>query len=243
MQGERGSLRDLQRYHRGPDGNKRRLIVGNKGLIPEEDETDGQKSNPASPDPQSSNVPKISKINLSNKSPKATPRGKRTERDYITEEDSAEQEVSCPQGDNDDSCSTSDDASALREFQARILANQPQMAAPPMGRRGSGGRRHTLCLSSFDVENGAVGSREHLDGASPGVILQPQNMPQRRESFLYKSDSDFDMSPKSTSRNSSIASEAGHGEDLIVTPFAQILASLRSVRSNYVSLTNVPATR
>lgn len=60
---------------------------------------------------------------------------------------------------------------------------------------------------SFDVENGAVGSREHLDGSSPGVILQAQNTPQRRESFLYKSD--FDMSPKSTSRNSSIASEAG----------------------------------
>ena len=29
-----------------------------------------------------------------------------------------------------------------------------------------------------------------------------------------------------------------HGEDLIVTPFAQILASLRSVRSNYVQLNN-----
>jgi cAMP-specific phosphodiesterase 4 len=46
------------------------------------------------------------------------------------------------------------------------------------------------------------------------------------------------------SRNSSITSEVvGHGEDLIVTPFAQILASLRSVRSNYVMLTNVPAPR
>merc|ERR1719500_248859 len=33
-----------------------------------------------------------------------------------------------------------------------------------------------------------------------------------------------------------------HGEDLIVTPFAQILASLRSVRNNYISLTNVPPT-
>ncbi|XP_017851652.1 cAMP-specific 3',5'-cyclic phosphodiesterase isoform X8 [Drosophila busckii] len=32
-----------------------------------------------------------------------------------------------------------------------------------------------------------------------------------------------------------------HGEDLIVTPFAQILASLRSVRNNLLSLTNVPA--
>ncbi|KAL3270351.1 hypothetical protein HHI36_009399, partial [Cryptolaemus montrouzieri] len=31
-----------------------------------------------------------------------------------------------------------------------------------------------------------------------------------------------------------------HGEDLIVTPFAQILASLRSVRNNFQCLTNVP---
>ena len=34
-----------------------------------------------------------------------------------------------------------------------------------------------------------------------------------------------------------------HGEDLIVTPFAQILASLRNVRNNYITLTNVPAPR
>ncbi|OXU28142.1 hypothetical protein TSAR_005236 [Trichomalopsis sarcophagae] len=67
-------------------------------------------------------------------------------------------------------------------------------------------------------------------------------MPQRRESFLYRSDSDFEMSPKSMSRNSSIASES-HGEDLIVTPFAQILASLRSVRNNFLSLTNVPTNK
>lgn len=59
---------------------------------------------------------------------------------------------------------------------------------------------------------------------------------------MYRSDSDFEMSPKSMSRNSSIASE-GHGEDLIVTPFAQILASLRSVRNNYISLTNVPTAK
>merc|ERR1719350_595423 len=67
--------------------------------------------------------------------------------------------------------------------------------------------------------------------------------PGRRESFLYRSDSEFEMSPKSMSRHSSVASEVGHGEDLIVTPFAQILASLRSVRNNYISLTNVPAPR
>ena len=29
-------------------------------------------------------------------------------------------------------------------------------------------------------------------------------------------------------------------EDYIVTPFAQILASLRNVRSNYINLTNLP---
>lgn len=32
-----------------------------------------------------------------------------------------------------------------------------------------------------------------------------------------------------------------HAEDLIVTPFAQVLASLRSVRNNYINLTNVTA--
>lgn len=59
---------------------------------------------------------------------------------------------------------------------------------------------------SFDVENGQ-GSRSPLEGASPAAGLILQNMPQRRESFLYRSDSDFEMSPKSMSRNSSIASE------------------------------------
>ncbi|KPI97956.1 cAMP-specific 3',5'-cyclic phosphodiesterase [Papilio xuthus] len=34
-----------------------------------------------------------------------------------------------------------------------------------------------------------------------------------------------------------------HGEDLIVTPFAQVLASLRSVRNNFLSLTNVPVAK
>ncbi|XP_062701650.1 cAMP-specific 3',5'-cyclic phosphodiesterase isoform X6 [Aedes albopictus] len=121
-------------------------------------------------------------------------------------------------------------------------------------------RRRTT--GSFDVENGQ-GSRSPLEGGSPaaaaaaGLVLQ--NLPQRRESFLYRSDSDFEMSPKSMSRNSSIASERTdkfsrlkeveaptitstertHVEDLIVTPFAQILASLRSVRSNFFNLTNV----
>ncbi|XP_004911040.1 cAMP-specific 3',5'-cyclic phosphodiesterase 4C isoform X1 [Xenopus tropicalis] len=95
---------------------------------------------------------------------------------------------------------------------------------------------------SFDVENGLSSGRSPLESqASPGsgLVLQG-NFPhsQRRESFLYRSDSDYDLSPKAMSRNSSIASDL-HGEDMIVTPFAQVLASLRTVRSNFAMLTHL----
>ena len=68
-----------------------------------------------------------------------------------------------------------------------------------------------LPLCSFDVENGLSVGRSTLDPqASPssGLVLQA-NYPhsQRRESFLYRSDSDFDLSPKAVSRNSSTTSE------------------------------------
>nr|XP_050853546.1 cAMP-specific 3',5'-cyclic phosphodiesterase isoform X4 [Vespula vulgaris] len=124
-------------------------------------------------------------------------------------------------------------------------------------------RKKAIVLPSFDVENGAStldGGAGGGGGASPSAGLVLQTLPQRRESFLYRSDSDFEMSPKSMSRNSSIASERfketelpveraiftdqySHGEDLIVTPFAQILASLRAVRNNFLSLTNVPTNK
>ncbi|XP_061588930.1 cAMP-specific 3',5'-cyclic phosphodiesterase 4B-like isoform X2 [Cololabis saira] len=99
---------------------------------------------------------------------------------------------------------------------------------------------------SLEVENGASLCCSPSDlQASPGssLVLHP-NMAyygQRRESFLYRSDSEYDLSPKSLSRNSSIVGEL-HGEDLIVTPFAQVLASLRTVRNNFTTLTNVQCT-
>ncbi|XP_069377875.1 3',5'-cyclic-AMP phosphodiesterase 4C-like isoform X5 [Paralichthys olivaceus] len=115
-------------------------------------------------------------------------------------------------------------------------------------------RRFTLAHTpSFDVENGLSVGRSPLDSqTSPGsgLVLQA-NFPhsQRRESFLYRSDSDFDLSPKTMSRNSSTASDLSlslcvcgsyrHGEDMIVTPFAQVLASLRTVRSNFAVLTHL----
>ncbi|XDV49294.1 hypothetical protein PO909_018574 [Leuciscus waleckii] len=98
----------------------------------------------------------------------------------------------------------------------------------------------------FDVDNGTSSGRSPLDPmASPGsgLILQANFVhSQRRESFLYRSDSDYDLSPKSMSRNSSIASDI-HGDDMIVTPFAQVLASLRTVRNNFAALTNVQQER
>ncbi|NWY02248.1 PDE4D phosphodiesterase, partial [Nothoprocta ornata] len=94
----------------------------------------------------------------------------------------------------------------------------------------------------FDVDNGTSSGRSPLDPmTSPGsgLILQANFVhSQRRESFLYRSDSDYDLSPKSMSSNSSIASDI-HGDDLIVTPFAQVLASLRTVRNNFAALTNL----
>ncbi|XP_037557051.1 cAMP-specific 3',5'-cyclic phosphodiesterase 4C isoform X3 [Dermacentor silvarum] len=126
-------------------------------------------------------------------------------------------------------------------------------------------RRHRpISQLAFDLEDGPGGpggGRALLEASSPsGAGLVLSNFPpQRRESFLYRSDSEFEMSPKSVSRHSSIGSEATsavapqtsvfasslqrHGEDQIVTPFAQILASLRSVLNNIKHLTkDVPPT-
>uniref|UniRef100_A0A6I8PBZ0 Phosphodiesterase n=1 Tax=Ornithorhynchus anatinus TaxID=9258 RepID=A0A6I8PBZ0_ORNAN len=101
-------------------------------------------------------------------------------------------------------------------------------------------------LECFDVENGPSPGRSPLDGqasSSSGLVLHTSfsGHSQRRESFLYRSDSDYDLSPKAMSRNSSLPSEQ-HGDDLIVTPFAQVLASLRSVRNNFTLLTNLHGT-
>lgn len=65
---------------------------------------------------------------------------------------------------------------------------------------------------SLEAENGPTPSpgRSPLDSqASPGLVLHAgATTSQRRESFLYRSDSDYDMSPKAVSRSSSVASEA-----------------------------------
>ncbi|XP_029359959.1 cAMP-specific 3',5'-cyclic phosphodiesterase 4B-like [Echeneis naucrates] len=95
-------------------------------------------------------------------------------------------------------------------------------------------------VDSYEAENGVSPGHTPLGSQSPGLTLNTSfSQGQRRESFLYRSDSDYDMSPKTVSRNSSLASEGHTAEDFIVTPFAQVLASLRSVRSNFTILANV----
>uniref|UniRef100_A0A673XY89 Phosphodiesterase n=1 Tax=Salmo trutta TaxID=8032 RepID=A0A673XY89_SALTR len=92
----------------------------------------------------------------------------------------------------------------------------------------------------FDVDNGTSSGRSPLDPmASPGsgLILQGNFVhSQRRESFLYRSDSDYDLSPKSMSRNSSIASDMALM--LICPDLLQVLASLRTVRNHFAALSN-----
>uniref|UniRef100_A0A3Q3DZV3 Phosphodiesterase n=1 Tax=Labrus bergylta TaxID=56723 RepID=A0A3Q3DZV3_9LABR len=100
----------------------------------------------------------------------------------------------------------------------------------------------------FDVENGLSVGRSPLDSqTSPGsgLVLQA-NFPhsQRRESFLYRSDSDFDLSPKTMSRNSSTKSQIMGGiTRAVLTPgfslFFKVLASLRTVRTNFAALTHL----
>uniref|UniRef100_A0A4W5LB55 3',5'-cyclic-AMP phosphodiesterase n=1 Tax=Hucho hucho TaxID=62062 RepID=A0A4W5LB55_9TELE len=95
-------------------------------------------------------------------------------------------------------------------------------------------------MIDIELENGVSPGHTPLGSQSPSLTLHP-SFPQggRRESFLYRSDSDYDMSPKNSVSRNSIASEGHAGEDFIVTPFAQVLASLRSVRSNFTLLANV----
>lgn len=61
---------------------------------------------------------------------------------------------------------------------------------------------------SFDEDSsgGRPSGPQFLDPASSGGLTVPTAAGSRRESFLYRSDSEFDVSPKSVSRHSSIGS-------------------------------------
>ncbi|CCD69646.1 Phosphodiesterase [Caenorhabditis elegans] len=102
----------------------------------------------------------------------------------------------------------------------------------------------STALPSRHDHYSCAGSATAADGLG-GAHLTPSlssSVHARRESFLYRASDDLReaSSLRPVSRASSIASnEHGHGDDLIVTPFAQLLASLRNVRSNLISITNI----
>ncbi|KAI4832042.1 hypothetical protein KUCAC02_015026 [Chaenocephalus aceratus] len=125
----------------------------------------------------------------------------------------------------------------LRRGRSRRLSSSLQV---PCWLRPRDRTRSPEVLSNvYEAENGVSPGLTPLGSQSPGITLHSPFPPgQRRESFLYRSDSDYDMSPKTASRNS-LTGEGHSGEDFIVTPFAQVLASLRSVRSNFTILANV----
>ncbi|XP_042896861.1 uncharacterized protein [Parasteatoda tepidariorum] len=119
--------------------------------------------------------------------------------------------------------------------QRSIILNQKSSSTSTFTRRLQIGQRtvrRTSRYTRFDTQDESH-EKEASSSSNTGLVLQ--NLPQRRESFLYRPDTDVELSP--ISRHSSIGSE--HCEDLIVTPFAQILASLKNVRNNYVCLTDV----
>ncbi|CAF0822980.1 unnamed protein product [Rotaria sp. Silwood1] len=93
---------------------------------------------------------------------------------------------------------------------------------------------NTSSTTSHNQQHGSTNTTNKTTTTASGM--------HRRESFLYKYDSDNDLSPKCISRNPSIGSEL-HQDDMIVTPFAQLLASLKNVRKNFVDLTHIPPER
>jgi len=109
----------------------------------------------------------------------------------------------------------------------------------------------SIRATSLDGES-SVHSRFHGDTEQSGRTqtstlnehdrLQLPVSGSRRESFLYRSDSDCDNPPPPLSTRSSISSEGIRSEEL-VTPFAQVLSCLQNIRSNFVLLTNVRQSR
>uniref|UniRef100_A0A3B3HE60 Phosphodiesterase n=1 Tax=Oryzias latipes TaxID=8090 RepID=A0A3B3HE60_ORYLA len=82
-------------------------------------------------------------------------------------------------------------------------------------------------LSNTSPENGVSSGHTPLGSQSPSLTLHSSfTQGQRRESFLYRSDSDYDMSPKTVSHSDRAAHiiyrNLHTAEDFIVTPFAQV---------------------
>ncbi|CAH8590521.1 unnamed protein product [Heterobilharzia americana] len=123
----------------------------------------------------------------------------------------------------------------------------------------------TQKLPKIEVDIGAESNSVHFDqsdsegdfdaGANEGCQfryeehrgsnLVLQHITGRRGSFLYRQETNSGHSYYSSRHESITGDEIGRHQidEPIVTPFAQILASLRKVRTNFILLTNVTSTR
>lgn len=101
------------------------------------------------------------------------------------------------------------------EAVGQVTSWEPHLPGPGRQWQTAPGARPVLTTAfsapSFDLENGLSRGRPVLDPQSaPGLgrgAQAPAPHSQRRESFLYRSDSDYELSPKAMSRNSSAASD------------------------------------
>jgi hypothetical protein len=110
----------------------------------------------------------------------------------------------------------------IAEHRLRVLVSSLTSCTPADAKQSP--------TSSFDVDQSSISpaGKTAIDGYS-SLILQSSGLHQRRESFLYRSDSDYDIhSPRSVSRASSI-SEVGGG-------YAKRAISERGTSCHFLSL-------
>eukprot|EP00063_Salmo_salar_P010745 XP_013985580.1 PREDICTED: cAMP-specific 3',5'-cyclic phosphodiesterase 4B-like [Salmo salar] len=90
----------------------------------------------------------------------------------------------------------------------RNLSHSSTLSSSSVPRFGVNTEQEDQLARVNELENGVSPGHTPLGSQSPSLTLHP-SFPQggRRESFLYRSDSDYDMSPKNSVSRNSIASE------------------------------------
>nr|CAH8865010.1 unnamed protein product [Trichobilharzia regenti]CAH8865012.1 unnamed protein product [Trichobilharzia regenti] len=129
------------------------------------------------------------------------------------------------------------------EIILKIIQNLPKIEVNKDPDNSSTGVNQTDSDEDFDA--GANDGCQFRYEEHRGSNLVLQHITGRRGSFLYRQDTNSGHSHYSSRHESITGDELSRHQvdEPIVTPFAQILASLRKVRTNFILLTNVTSTR